>query len=165
MFPTDRRRANRWPNYYFPLITCSCLAWRVRTWKQRSILSRSPTNLNVTGSSHLRNKGAALELVAGQIVDLFYGLGWWIRRDGLHFPGTTWIWLKRCLCITNLVEPFKSRLGVRSRNVCTHTQPQAMCTFSIVQNSRGSWPFPASSWKTPSWLAHKYAARPPTDTP
>lgn len=41
------------------------------TWKQRSILSCSPTNLNVTGSSHLPNKGAALELVAGQVVDLF----------------------------------------------------------------------------------------------
>lgn len=53
--------------------------------------------------------------VAGQAVDLFYGLG------------------------GDLVEPFKSRFRVRSRNICTHTQPHShVHFFPIVQNSSGS---------------------------
>lgn len=73
-FPTDRRRANRWPNYYFTLITCSCLAWRGRALGNRETFSPVPHESKCHRVEPFPEQRCSFGAVAGRVVDLFLSI-------------------------------------------------------------------------------------------
>lgn len=153
LFPANRRRANHCrPKYYLSLatglITSSCLAW-----KQTGVPScclMFPDKCKYRPSPWVMGRAlsrrATSEVAAGQLF-------WWQKQTSYKLE-TTFIMTEKVLMNPSQVftKPFQSNFPVGSRKTCPDTDITLMCTFSIVQNCRGSRPFPTFSRKT----QHKY---------